>query len=235
MLELFIGNKNYSSWSLRPWLLMRQLEIPFTERLVPFEPGSSFTAFRAFSPSGRVPCLRDGDGAAGIVVWDSLAIVEYLAERAPAVWPADVKARAWARSVAAEMHAGFGALRAGCSMSCGQRVTLHAISDALASDVARIDELWTEGQGRWGGPFLAGERFTAADAFFAPVAFRWQTYGFALGAPAAAYARRLLALPATQVWYEEALVEPWRDAAHEDGIRVAGVVTADHRHELAGS
>jgi glutathione S-transferase len=224
MLILHIANKNYSSWSLRPWVLLHELGVPFEERMHVFGEGSNWDSFRAFSPNGRVPCLHDGDS----VVWDSLAIVEYLAERYPA-WPQEATARAWARCATAEMHAGFGALRAQCSMSCGQRVRLHAVDAALAADVARIDELWREGLHRFSGPFLAGERFTAVDAFYAPVAFRVQTYGLALGADAAAYAKRLLALPSMQRWSAEALAEPWRDAPHEREITSVGRVTADLR------
>jgi glutathione S-transferase len=231
VLELFIANKNYSSWSLRPWLLLTELAIPFTERLVPFARGSSWSTFRSFSPTGRVPCLRDtpADDGPPIVVWDSLAIVEYLAESVPAVWPGDLRGRAWARAAAAEMHSGFGALRASCSMTVGQRVRLRAPSEALGRDVARLDELWQDGLARWGGPLLAGDRFTAVDAFFAPVAFRWQTYGFALGEAAAAYARRLLARPSMQAWTAAALAERWRDEAHEVEIAAAGAITADLR------
>jgi glutathione S-transferase len=211
MYELYIGNKNYSSWSLRPWVLLRELAIPFAEHVVAFEPGSSWTKFRAFSPSGKVPCLVDGDTA----VWDSLGITEYLAERHPGVWPADANARAWARCAAAEMHSGFGALRQRCSMNCGLRLRLNEITPALRRDIDRIDELWTEGLRRFGGPFLAGSAFSAVDAFFAPVAFRVQTYGLELGAPAADYVRRLLALPSMQDWVHAALREPWRDEEHE--------------------
>jgi glutathione S-transferase len=225
MYRLFIGNKNYSSWSLRPWVLMRALDIPFEEEQVVFADGSNWAAFRRFSPNGRVPCLHDG----GCVVWDSLAIAEYLAERHPDVWPDAPDARAWARCVAAEMHSGFGALRNACSMSCGQRVALHEVSDALAADVRRIDEIWSEGPQRFAGPWLAGPDFTAADAFYAPVAFRVQTYGLALSQPAAVYAERLLAHPAMAEWYRSALAEPWREAAHEQEIAQAGAVTADYR------
>jgi glutathione S-transferase len=211
MYELYIGNKNYSSWSLRPWVLMRSLAIPFTEHVVPFEPGDSWEKFRAFSPSGKVPCLVDG----GTVVWDSMGIVEYLAERHAGTWPADDAARAWARCAAAEMHSGFGALRQSCSMNCGLRVRLHMIAPTLQRDLDRIDELWSEGLGRFGGPFLAGSAFTAVDAFHAPVAFRVRTYGLGLSEPAAGYARRLLALPPMRQWDDEALAEPWRDEEHE--------------------
>jgi glutathione S-transferase len=209
--ELYVGNKNYSSWSLRPWVLMRTLAIPFVEHVVTFEPGTSWAKFRAFSPSGKVPCLVDGT----TVVWDSMGIAEYLAERHAGVWPRDPHARAWARSAAAEMHSGFAALRQRCSMNCGLRVRLAGIPPALQRDLDRIDELWSEGLRRYGGPLLAGDSFTAVDAFFAPVAFRVRTYGLALSEVAAAYARRLLALPAMREWDAAALVEPWRDEEHE--------------------
>jgi len=172
MYELVIANKNYSSWSLPPWLLMKQLEVPFRQQIVAFPDGGAWDAYRKLSPSGRLPCLRNGD----TVVWDSLAITEYLGERHPGVWPADPAARAWARCAAAEMHAGFAAVRNACSMSCGQRVRLHQVSPAVARDVARLGELWGDGLGRFGGPFLTGKAFTAVDAFFAPIAFRAQTY-----------------------------------------------------------
>ena len=225
MLELHIGNKNYSSWSLRPWLLLTELGLPFREHMHPFAPGSNWAAFRAFSPNGKVPCLHDGDA----VVWDSLAIVEYLAERHPAVWPSDPAARAWARCAAAEMHGGFPALRQQCSMSCGLRVRLHQPSPALAADIARIDELWSEGLRRFGGPFLAGEQVGAVDAFYAPVVFRVQTYGLALGEASSAYVQRMLARPSMQRWYAEALAEPWRDPGHDDEIAALGEISADLR------
>jgi glutathione S-transferase len=225
MTTLYIANKNYSSWSLRPWVLMSELGIPFEENVVCFGQGSNWQAFRAFSPSGRVPCLRDGD----TVVWDSLAIAEYLAERHRGVWPSDPVARTWARCAAAEMHAGFGALREQCGMNCGLRVKLHEIGPALQADVARINELWTEGLARFGGPFLAGQTFTAVDAFFAPVAFRIQTYGLKLDQAATAYVQRILALPSMRRWYEAALTETWRDEAHEAETRRYGEVQQDLR------
>lgn len=228
MYELYIANKNYSSWSLRPWMLLSELGIPFHERMMSFAPGtgSSWSAFRAFSPSGKVPCLRDGD----TIVWDSLAITEYLAERHPGVWPVDPMARAWARCAAAEMHSGFGVLRTHCSMSCGLRVRLaDDLLQALRTDIARIDELWGEGLARFGGPFLAGSALGAVDAFFAPVAFRIQTYQLAMGEKAAAYAQRLLELPAMQHWHADALRETWRDQEHEDEVKQSGIVVADLR------
>ena len=225
MYELYIGNKNYSSWSLRPWVLMRTQSIPFTERLVQFAPGSNWSTFRDFAPNGRVPSLHDGK----TVVWDSLAIVEYLAERHPGVWPADATMRAWARSAASEMHSSFQELRNRCGMSCGLRVKLNDIGAALRADMTRIDELWAEGLARFGGPYLVGARFCAADAFFAPVVFRVQTYGLPLGPAGRSYADRMLAEPAMRQWYEAALAEPWREPGHEAEVAESGGVQADLR------
>jgi glutathione S-transferase len=155
MYALHIANRNYSSWSLRPWLLLRELDIDFDERLEVFGEGSNREAFRRFSPSGLVPCLIDD----GLAVWDSLAVTEYLAERHAGVWPDDSRARAWARCAAAEMHSGFSALRGHCPMNCGVRARLHATPAALRTDLQRIDELWSDGLSRFGGPYLAGDRF----------------------------------------------------------------------------
>ncbi len=224
MYTLHIGNKNYSSWSLRPWILMRDRSIAFHEKLHVFGPKFAAKA-EAGSPTNKVPLLQDGD----LVVWDSLAIAEYLAERHAAIWPADPVARAWARCMAAEMHSGFGALRNDCSMNCGIRVKLNAQSDALKKDVQRIGEAWSEGIARFGGPFLAGKEFTAVDAFFAPVVFRVQTYGLDLPAPAGGYVRHMLARPAMKEWYEAALKEPFRDQPHEIDIEKSGRITQDLR------
>lgn len=227
MYELYIANKNYSSWSLRPWVLLRGLGIPFDEKLAPFlgGAGANWDAFRVFSPTGKVPCLHDGD----VTVWDSLAIAEYVAETHAGVWPADRVARAWARCTAAEMHSGFMALRSVCTMNCGVRVRVEAPDEALRKDIARVGELWNEGLDRFGGPFLAGAAFTAADAFYAPVAFRIQSYGLRLDEASHAYAQRLLDLPAMREWYAAALVETWRDAEHEDEARRAGTWLQDLR------
>ena len=224
-MKLYIANRNYSSWSLRPWVLMRMLEIAFDEELVPFGGGPAGVGFHAFSPTGKVPCLVDGDA----VVWDSLSIAEYLAERVPAVWPADAVARAWARSASAEMHSGFTTVRNICTMNCGLRIRLSSTPAELLAEWARIDALWSEGLRRFGGSFLAGARFTAVDAFFAPVAFRVQTYTPPLSDAARAYAERLLQLAPMRAWYEAALSEPWRDAAHEDEARHVGTVLTDLR------
>ncbi|MFT4978382.1 MAG: glutathione S-transferase [Myxococcota bacterium] len=219
---LHIANKNYSSWSLRPWILMRVLGVPFEERLHSF---NGPTAFTDFSPTGRVPCLHDGS----LIVWDSLAIVEHLAESVPQVWPVDRAARAWARSATAEMHSGFSALREQCSMSCGVRIRLHQIDAALGRDLARLDVLWAEGLDRFGGPFLAGDAFTAVDAFFAPVAFRVLTYGLELSPTALDYAARLRGLPSMELWYRDGLAETIRDLPHDRDVVQWGVVTEDLR------
>lgn len=224
MYTLHIANKNYSSWSLRPWVLMRELGIDFEELMHVFEP-TNWEEFRTFSPSGTVPCLWDDE----IRVWDSLAIIEYLAEIHPGVWPKDRIARAWARSATTEMHAGFPALRTQCSMTCGQRISLHEMPPVLVRDIERIDELWREGLERFGGPFLAGDEFTAVDAFFTPVAFRIQTYRLAVSGTAMAYAQRLLALPSMQDWYAQALAETWRDTPHDIEVQAWGTVAADLR------
>ena len=225
MYTLYIANKNYSSWSLRPWVLLKALDIAFEERFVPFLDAGSYETFRKFSPTGLVPCLVDGS----LTVWDSLAIVEYVAEDHPQVWPADRAARAWARSASAEMHSGFSALRNICGMNIGVRVKLHETTPALAQNIARLEELWTEGLSRFGGPFLAGDSFTAADAFFCPVAFRIQTYGLDLGETARAYAQRLLGLPAMQDWYEAGVAETIRDKPHDAEIADVGMLIEDLR------
>lgn len=225
MYQLYIANKNYSSWSLRPWVLLKTLSIPFEEKLVAFAPGMAQPAFKAFSPTAKVPCLLDGE----TTVWDSLAITEYLAEQHPGVWPADAKTRAWARCAAAEMHSGFTALRNTCSMSCGVRVKMNEISPALRNDINRIGELWQEGLTRFGGPFLAGKQFSAVDAFFAPVVFRIKTYQLPVSPEAAAYCDHLLAQPAMQRWLQDALAETWREDEHEEEVKKAGEVIEDLR------
>ncbi|MGO4572852.1 glutathione S-transferase family protein [Microvirga sp. 2TAF3] len=229
MYALYIANKNYSSWSLRPWVLMRELGIPFEERMVPFTGMSNWESFRDFSPTGKVPCLKDGN----TVVWESLGIAEYLAERHDGVWPKDAQARAWARCAAAEMHSGFGTLRGRCPMNCGIRVRLDEMPDALKQDIARIGELWNEGLTRFGGPFLAGKAFTAVDAFFAPVAFRIQSYGLVLDDASMAYVKRLLALPAMQSWYEAGLAETFREPGHEAEAKETGTWLEDLRAKPA--
>jgi len=211
-MQLVIGNKNYSSWSMRPWVLMKGLGIEFDERKISFNLGWT-TGFKqavaAISPAARVPVLIDE----GFVVWDTLAIVEYLHEKFPGrgVWPNEARSRARARSVCAEMHAGFGALRQHCPMNIelampeiGPRVLRE--HEAVRQDLARIDAMWCDALAASGGPFLFGA-FGAADAFYAPVALRVRSYGLPLSAPAAAYAARLLAAPGPAAWIADALQE----------------------------
>ncbi len=225
MYRLWIANKNYSSWSLRPWLMMRVLDIPFEEVLLPFGHTVEGKSLVQVSPSARVPFLEHQ----GLQIWDSLAIVEYLAERHPQVWPHESPARAYARSAAAEMHSSFATLRNVCGMNCGLRVQLNEVSSALQADIGRLDRLWQDGLSRHGGPWLAGRRFTAVDAFFAPVAFRMQTYGLPFAATSQAYLQRLLDLPAMQAWYSAGLAETWRDAPHEHEVHAVGTITQDLR------
>jgi glutathione S-transferase len=224
MYELYIGNKNYSSWSLRAWVLMRAAGIEFKEHLIPFG-GPAWEDFLEISPSGKIPCLVDGS----TLVWDSLAITEYLAERHRGVWPQDVGARAWARSAAAEMHSGFIELRNRCPMSVGVRLRLKETPPALKRDTARLETLWADGLDRFGGPFLAARSFTAVDAFFAPVAYRVQSFGLELSPTAAGYTQRLLETPAMRQWYEAALAENFRDAPHEAEILSIAHVVGDLR------
>jgi glutathione S-transferase len=228
MYILYIANKNYSSWSLRPWVLMRELGIEFTEQQLIFGESASWEQYRSVCPTGKVPCLLD-EARGALSVWDSLSIAEYLAEHHEGIWPAEAAARAWARSAAAEMHSGYAELRNRCSMSCGIRVHLHEFPPALARDVARLQELWNDGLRRFGGPFLAGRSFSAADAFFAPVAYRVQTYGLSLDPASTAYVSRLLELQAMREWYAAALKESFRDAPHEREILQMGEIVADFR------
>ncbi len=224
MYTLHIGNKNYSSWSLRPWVLLQARGISFEEALHRF--GDDFAAnARTFTPTGKVPCLVDGD----TVVWDSLAIAEYLAERHPGVWPADAAVRAWARCAAAEMHSGLFALRNDHGMNIGVRVAVAQRSPALLADIARIEALWNEGLTRFGGPFLAGAEFTAVDAFYAPVVFRFQTFGVPVTDAAANYLQTMLAHPAMQAWQTAALAEDFRDLPHDEELNQIGTITADLR------
>ena len=212
MLQLVVGNKNYSSWSMRPWVLMRHFGIDFEEIKLRFDftPGSDFyRALARYTPAGRVPVLL----VDGFAVWDTLAIAETLADRFPdlPLWPRDPMQRARARSLAAEMHAGFSALRGHCPMNIeaalpevGARVM--AAEAGVRRDLARIDAMWTEQLAASGGPFLFGE-FGAVDAYYAPVAARVRTYALPLSAPAQAYVERLWASPGVSAWVSDALAE----------------------------
>ena len=213
MLKLYIGNKNYSSWSMRPWVLLKQLQIPFEEVVVRFDSfaaGSGFKrALAGVNPAGKVPVLLDD----GFAVWDTLAITEYLAERFPAkgLWPQERQARARARSVCAEMHSGFSALRSQCPMnieaslpSVGEK--LWREQPALRADVERIVSMWTGLLEQSRGPMLFGP-FCAADAYFAPVCIRLRNYGLPVPAPITDYLGRICAMPGVKAWIDAALSE----------------------------
>jgi glutathione S-transferase len=207
-LTLVIGNKNYSSWSMRPWIALRVAGIPFDEIVIPlYEPGSK-ERILAHSPAGKVPVLLDGD----VRVWESLAILDHIAERFPqaGLWPADPAARALARSVAAEMHAGFAPLRRHCPMNMWRTVKQRELPGEVAADVRRIETIFQECRERFGkgGPFLFGA-FGAADAMYAPVIARLNTYGIAVGPVAEAYKKDVMALPAWAEWRTAALQETW--------------------------
>ena len=222
---LITANRNYSSWSLRPWLLMTMLGIPFDDRLEPFTKPANYNDFRAFSPTGQVPVLIDGNRT----IYDSLGIALYLADRYEGVWPVDEAARAWAQCAVTEMHGGFSALRGDCTMNVGVRVKPKPMSNALKRDVARIAELWAQGMDSFGGPFLAGPNFTAVDAFFAPVAFRVRTYGLDVGRAGQAWVDHMFVLPPMLAWEKDALTEDWREIGHEKELRACGEVIADYR------
>ena len=208
-LTLVIGNKNYSSWSLRPWLLLRQGGIPFSEVRIPLYRTDTQDELRAWSPSGLVPLLQDGE----LKVWDSLAIGEYLNERFPErqLWPADRATRAMARSISAEMHAGFGALRQAMSMNIRSRYPNQGRTPESLRDIARIQTIWNDCRSRYGaeGEFLFG-RFSIADAMYAPVVLRFQTYAVALDGAARDYAETMLTLPTMQEWIAAAMTETER-------------------------
>jgi glutathione S-transferase len=226
---LITANRNYSSWSLRPWLLMKGLGIAFDDRLEPFTNPDNYHDFRAFSPTGQVPVLLHE----GRTIYDSMGITLYLADRYETVWPSDPEARAWAQCAAAEMHSGFSALRNDCTMNVGVRVKPRPMSDALKANIARLRELWEEGLSRFGGPYLAGPEFSAVDAFYAPVAWRVRTYGLDVGAKeqggGQAWVDHIIAHPAMQAWEAEALKEEWREVGHEDELRACGELVADYR------
>ncbi len=213
MLKLYIGNKNYSSWSMRPWVLLKQADIAFEEVMVrfdSFDADSQFTkTMSGITPVGKVPVLVDE----GLVVWDTLAIAEYLAEKYPAknLWPQDTKARARARSICAEMHSGFGALRSACPMNVeaslpdvGQLIWRD--KPAVCADVARIVGMWGELLQTQGGPMLFGA-FTIVDAYFAPVAMRLKSYALPVPAHITAYIEQLCAMPGVKAWVADALAE----------------------------
>ena len=221
---LITANRNYSSWSLRPWVLMKALGIAFTDRLEPFAKPDNYADFRKFSPTGQVPVLLGGD----IRIADSLGIALYLADRHPGVWPADEAARVFAQGATCEMHGGFGHLRGECTMNVGVRVKPKPMSAGLQRDVGRLREIFEAGLELFGGPWLAGAEFSAVDAFFAPVAFRIRTYGLDVG-KGQAWVDHILAHPAMREWEAAALAEEWREISHEAELAATGVITADYR------
>lgn len=216
-MHLYIANKLYSSWSLRPWMLMTAFGIPFQETVIPMYQPDTKERMRAVSPTGKMPCLVDGD----VTVWESLAILEYLAEKFPGkgVWPKDAKARAHARAVCSEMHAGFQALRNACPMNLGKRFAPRAdLGPDVADNVARLGQVWLEAKARFGGNgrFLYGE-FSAADAMFAPVVTRLDTYQIPVDPQVRGYMDAVLFHPAFTAWRKAALTEPWTVPHYEEG------------------
>jgi glutathione S-transferase len=213
-MKLYIGNKNYSSWSMRPWVLMREFDIPFDEVMLRFDAFDANSGFKrrvaAVSPAGRVPVLVDD---AGTSIWDTLAIAETLAERFPAkaLWPRDAAARARARSIACEMHSGFGALRNAFPQNIEASLPQVGVEQlakdaAAAADLARIDAMWADALGRSGGPFLFGA-YSIADAMYAPVAGRIRTYALPVGEAASGYVERIWATKGVCAWVAQALEE----------------------------
>jgi len=208
-LKLILANKAYSSWSLRPWILLAHFKIPFEEAVIPMDEPETRANMLKHAPSGKCPSLHDGKTA----VWESLAIIEYVAETHPekAIWPRAKAARAHARSLANEMHAGFGALRQACPTNFRRLVRAVAVSEEVRADVARIEEAWAHARETFGtaGPYLFG-RFSAADAMFAPVVNRFHVYDIPVSKPSRAYMETIMALPAWKAWIAAAEAEPWR-------------------------
>jgi glutathione S-transferase len=223
-MKLVIANKAYSSWSLRPWILMKMLDLPFSEDVIPLDTPDFRPRVEAYQAGSTVPILVDGD----VTVWESLAIMDYLAESYPdkAVWPKDKKSRAFARTIANEMHAGFRALRQACPMNVRKIHPPKERGEAVAKDVARITQLWNRALSTYGkpsgqGPFLFGS-FTAADAMFAPVVTRLVTFSIPVDAACKAYCEAVLKTSAFRQWHTEALAEPWVVAHDEADEPVLG-------------
>lgn len=213
---LIIGNKNYSSWSLRPWLVMKHLGLQFEEVVIPLYEGDWRERVSHYSPTVKVPVLRHGD----VILWESLAICDYLAElySTAELWPWDVEARAFARSISAEMHAGFAALRSNMPMNIRSEKPGKSRTPEVERDIARIVQIWEQCRTEFGrgGDFLFG-KFGIADAMYAPVVTRFRTYGVELPGASAEYARAILTMPAMLEWEEAARAEPWTIAASEVG------------------
>ncbi|WP_437682988.1 glutathione S-transferase N-terminal domain-containing protein [Sorangium sp. So ce131] len=220
-LTLYLGNRSYSSWSLRAWLVLRQAGVAFDEVVIPLRgPGQRVPEIQRHSPSGKVPALQHGS----LTIWESLAIAEYAAESFPEarLWPEALTARAVARAVSAEMASGFGALRSALPMNVRRKIQGVALTDAASQDVARVQTIWNDCRSRFGqgGEFLFG-RFTIADAMYAPVATRFDTYGVELDEVSRRYAASILAFPAMQEWIAKAKEETQIIEAYE-AIGVVG-------------
>ncbi|MDG0023671.1 glutathione S-transferase family protein [Trinickia sp. Y13] len=214
-MKLIIGDKNYSSWSMRPWVMMKHMGIDFEEVIVLLGEADSKARILEHSPSGKIPCLITDEGQG---IWESLAILETLAERYPqhGVWPSDPAARAHARAIACEMHGGFGEVRSQMSMNVRARRPGRGATPAVLAEVARIDAIWSECLARYQGPFLFGSAFGAADAMYAPVVSRFITYAPPLSDAARAYIESVRAVPAVRAWFDDAQAETHRIGYYED-------------------
>ncbi|EFP0193166.1 glutathione S-transferase [Escherichia coli] len=200
MLELWIADKRFSSWSLRPWLLMKVLNIRFTEKLVGFELSDrEGDKFKGISPSGLLPCLKFGRED----IWDSLAIIEFIGDLYPEIWPSNSVAKAWSRSVMAEMHSGFSALRQACPMDCHLENGPFVRTPAVDRDIWRINEIWEMGLDRFGGPWLAGDSFGPVDAYFAPILLRANSYNIQFTQRCNGWINRMLAMKHLSQWINE--------------------------------
>ena len=231
MLTLAIGNKAYSSWSLRPWILLTEFGIPFAEDFIPLDTPEFAPRVAAYGAGKTVPILKDGD----IVVWESLAIMDYVAELFPdcTIWPKDKAARAFARAIAAEMHSGFGALRSACPMNIRKRFAAKNRGEAVAQNVARIEMLWRKARQQFGagGPFLFGH-FTAADAMYAPVVARFATYSIPVSDDTRAYMDAVLNTASFRLWHQAAMAEPFTVAADEPDEPAVGEFPLPHSHSI---
>ena len=218
-MHLYLANKLYSSWSMRPWLAMHAAGLGFEETVIPLKRDDTRTRILAVSPSGKLPLLVDGD----VAVWESLAIIEYVAEKFPdaGIWPRDRASRAHARAISNEMHGGFMPLRQACSMNLGKRMATPPLSDDLKANIARIEDIWRGARTRFGkgGDYLYG-RFSAADAMYAPVVTRFETYGLPVAADTRAYMDAVIAHPSFRAWREAAFAEPWTISEYEAGHTV---------------
>ena len=225
-MHLVIANKLYSSWSMRPWLVMRAFGIPFTETVIPLRQPDTRERILKYSPTGKLPVLIDGDA----VVWESLAIISYLADRFPdkPMWPRGNAALAHAKAISMEMHAGFQTLRQACPMNLGKRFATPPVTEDLKANIDRLEEMWRGARKRFSsgaGPFLFGA-FTAADAMFAPVATRLDSYSLPVSDDTRAYMNAVLRLPAFLEWRTAAFAEPWRIAEYEAGHTLLEDLTA---------